>query len=69
MEKLAFRQSHKLKVVGSNPTPATSFKVLFYALVAQLAEATVLEAVQCRFESHRGHHITKNACYLSAGVV
>jgi hypothetical protein len=23
VEKLAFRQSHKLKVVGSNPTPAT----------------------------------------------
>ena len=26
VEKLAFRQSHKLKVVGSNPTPATSVK-------------------------------------------
>ena len=25
------------------------------ALVAQLVEATVLEAVQCQFESDRGH--------------
>ena len=28
------------------------------ALVAQLVEATVLEAVQCQFESDRGHQIS-----------
>ena len=33
MEKLAFRQSHKLKVVGSNPAPATNIMKLFEATI------------------------------------
>ena len=33
MEKLAFRQSHKLKVVGSNPAPATNTMKLYEATI------------------------------------
>ena len=39
------------RVGGSNPSKGT----IINALVAQLAEAVVLEAIQCEFESHREH--------------
>ena len=40
--------------MGSNPTPSAK-----HALVAQLVEVAVLEAVQCRFESYREHQTWK----------
>ena len=41
----------KALVAGSIPASSTSLN----ALVAQSAEATVSEAVQCRFEAYRGY--------------
>ena len=43
----------KVNIVGSNPTGTTKINTQ----VAQLAEATDLESVQCEFESHFGYHI------------
>ena len=71
---LVARQAHNLKVVGSNPAPATKFfiyfvvfKEIFYynnkcnvsAGVAQLARASAFQAEGRGFESRFPLHKTK----------
>ena len=47
---LVAHQAHNLKVVGSNPTPATIFQ-FFQAGIAQLARASAFQAEGRGFES------------------
>lgn len=50
LAQLVERQPEELGVLGSIPRGCTKF-----ALLAQLVEAMVLEAIQSEFESQRGH--------------
>ena len=50
--QLAEQRSPKPKVEGSIPSRGANFN----ALLSQLVEEAVLEAVQSQFESERGHH-------------